>query len=108
MTNNHPDLGDSNRYEIRIQGRLDDRWSAWFDGLGITRQPDGTTVIAAPALDQAALHGLLRRVRDAGLQLVSVSRMDPDQDRDPHLDPVAAATDQRPAKPGAAPGRRTP
>jgi hypothetical protein len=80
MTNNHPDPGDANSYEIRVQGHLDDRWSAWFDGLGITGQPDGTTVIGAPALDQAALHGLLRLIRDAGIRLISVTRVDPDLD----------------------------
>lgn len=78
MTSTTPDHGDANRYEIRIQGHLDDRWSAWFDGLGITSRADGTTVIDAPAMDQAALHGLLRQVRDAGLRLVSVTRIDPD------------------------------
>jgi hypothetical protein len=76
MTSTTPDHGDAARYEIRIQGHLDDRWSAWFDGLGMTSRPDGTTVIDAPALDQAALHGLLRQVRDAGLSLISVTRID--------------------------------
>lgn len=80
MTNTHPDPGDDAGYEIRIGGHLDDRWSTWFDGLGITGQPDGTTIIAAPAMDQAALHGLLLRVRDAGLRLVSVTRTDPETD----------------------------
>jgi hypothetical protein len=78
MTHCHPDLGDANRYEIRIGGHLDDRWSARFDGSGITGQPDGTTVIATPAIDQAALHGLLRLIRDAGFRLVSVARIDLD------------------------------
>jgi hypothetical protein len=77
MTNKQPDLGDASGYEIRIQGHLDDRWSAWFDGLGIAVRTDGTTVITAPAIDQAALHGLLRQVRDAGLRLISVTRIEP-------------------------------
>lgn len=78
MTSTTPDRGDTNRYEIRVEGHLDDRWSAWFDGLGIASRPDGTTVIDALALDQAALHGLLRQVRDAGLCLLSVTRIDAD------------------------------
>jgi hypothetical protein len=76
MTNPSP-TGDTNRYEIRVSGRLDARWSTWFDGLVLTPQPDGTTVIQAEAIDQAALHGVLRQVRDAGLSLVSVTRMTP-------------------------------
>lgn len=82
MTNTSPDLRDTNRYEIRVTGRLDDRWSAWFEGLTLTSQQDGTTVIEAAAVDQAGLHGLLRRVRDAGLRLVSVTRIDPGTDPD--------------------------
>jgi hypothetical protein len=80
MTNTPPNPDDAGHYRIRIAGRLDSRWSAWFDGLDLSGLPDGTTVIDAPALDQAALHGLLRQVRDAGLRLVSVTRVDPDAD----------------------------
>ena len=69
MTNARPDLGDDSHYEIRIKGHLDDRWSAWFDGLALTGLPGGMTVIDCPSIDQAALHGLLRQVRDAGLRL---------------------------------------
>jgi hypothetical protein len=72
--------GDAGRYEIRVRGRLDARWSSWFDGHVLTPQPDGTTVIEALALDQASLHGLLRQVRDAGLGLISVTRIDPTSD----------------------------
>lgn len=64
------------RYEIRVTGHLDSRWAAWFDGLRLTRTPDGLTVIDGQVTDQAALHGLLQRVRDAGLPLVSVTRVD--------------------------------
>ena len=63
---------DSGRYEIRVKGRLAPRWAAWFDGMTLTRQDDGTTLIAGPVIDQAALHGLLQRVRDLGLPVVSV------------------------------------
>jgi hypothetical protein len=65
-------------YEIRIQGVLDARWSAWFDGLRVSSDEPGQTTIAGPVGDQAALHGLLAKVRDLGLPLVSVRRIDPD------------------------------
>jgi hypothetical protein len=61
------------RYEIRVQGHLADRWAAWFDGMTLTRQADGTTVLQGPVTDQSALHGLLRKVNDLGLPLVSVT-----------------------------------
>jgi hypothetical protein len=63
-------------YEIRVQGRLDDRWSAWLDGLALSRRDDGTTVLSGSVTDQAALHGLLHKLRDLGLPLVSVVRAD--------------------------------
>ena len=65
------------RYEIRLQGRLGDRWAAWFDGLALTTEDDGTTVLRGEVADQAALHGLLHKVRDLGLPLVSVTRLGP-------------------------------
>ena len=55
---------------------LDEHWSAWFDGLQIASEPDGVTLIAGPVTDQAALHGLLAKVRDLGLPLISVHRVD--------------------------------
>ena len=64
-------------YEIRLKGRLNARWAAWFDGLSLTHERDGTTRIRGPVADQAALHGLLQRVRDVGLPLLSVRRVDP-------------------------------
>jgi hypothetical protein len=67
------------RYEIRLKGHLDGRWAAWFDGLSLTNDSDGTTVISGQVVDQAALHGLLQKVRDIGLPLVSVTPLDPDQ-----------------------------
>jgi hypothetical protein len=67
------------RYEIRVKGHLSPRWAAWFDGATLTTEPDGTTVIVRLATDQAALHGLLQKVRDIGLPLVSVTSGDPDQ-----------------------------
>jgi len=59
-------------YEIRVRGRLDPRWSTWFDGLALRTADDGTTVISGPVADQAALHGLLQRLRDLGLTLLSL------------------------------------
>jgi hypothetical protein len=64
-------------YEIRVRGVLDSGWSAWFDGLRLTSDESGQTVIAGPVADQAALHGLLAKVRDLGLELLSVRRIDP-------------------------------
>ena len=68
---------DAGRYEIRLTGHLAARWSAWFDGLTVSHEGDGTTRISGPIADQAALHGLLQRVRDLGLPLVSVTRVEP-------------------------------
>jgi hypothetical protein len=67
------------RYEIRLKGHLEPRWAAWFDGLGLTHERDGTTVLRGPVVDQAALHGLLRKVRDLGLPLVSVTAIEADR-----------------------------
>ncbi len=67
------------RYEIRLAGHLDSRWVSWFDGLCLTNESDGTTVISGLVADQAALHGLLQKVRDIGLPLVSVFQVEPGQ-----------------------------
>lgn len=67
------------QYEIRLAGHLDQRWAEWFDGLTLTQQGDGTTVLHGPVVDQAALHGLLQKVRDLCLPLVSVARVEPDR-----------------------------
>ena len=69
--------GGPGRYEIRLKGHLDSRWSAWFDGLTITRCGNGTTIIHGPVADQAALHGLLQKTRDLGLPLISVTFVEP-------------------------------
>jgi hypothetical protein len=63
------------QYEIRVAGRLAARWSAWFDGLTVAAQPDGTTVIRGAVVDQSALHGLLQKLRDVGIPLVSLSQL---------------------------------
>jgi len=71
----------SGLYEIRLKGHLDDRRSEWFEGLTITLEDNGDTVLTGPVVDQAALHGLLKRVRDLGMPLLSVNFVSPDQVR---------------------------
>ena len=66
------------RYELRVRGVLDARCSAWFEGLELRGEPGGVTVLAGSVVDQAALHGLLARVRDLGVPLLSVRRIDPE------------------------------
>jgi hypothetical protein len=72
------DPHQAGRYQIRLKGHLDDRWATWFDGLSLSRERDGSTTLQGSIPDQAALHGLLQRVRDTGLPLVSVIRLDTD------------------------------
>ena len=62
-------------YEIRVKGVLGSRWTAWFDELAITDEGDGTTVLRGPVVDQAALHGLLQKLRDIGIPLVSLTEL---------------------------------
>ena len=65
-------------FEIRLKGHLETRWVKWFDGLAITLDENGNTRLRGPVADQAALHGLLKRVRDVGLPLLSVNPVEPD------------------------------
>lgn len=67
---------ESGWYEIRLQGRLDPRWSTWFDGMSLTTDTGGTTVLYGHVTDQAALHGLLSRIRDLGLPLISIAQVE--------------------------------
>ena len=67
--------GGAAHYEIQLAGHLEQRWAEWFDGLTLTHRSDGTTVFHGPVADQAALHGLLQKVRDLGLPLVSVTQV---------------------------------
>jgi hypothetical protein len=73
MSDTTPGLGDSSAYEIRTQGRISERWSALFEGMPLVHEADGTTLIRCPALDQAAVHGLLAQIRDLGLTLISIT-----------------------------------
>jgi hypothetical protein len=66
-------------YQIRIKGHLSHQWTDWFEGLTITLEEDGDTLLTGPVVDQAALHGLLKKVRDLGMPLVSVSPVEPGQ-----------------------------
>jgi hypothetical protein len=65
-----------NWYELRLQGHLDARWSHWLDGMHLTQHSDGTTLLRGPVIDEAALHGLLARIRDIGVPLLSVTRLE--------------------------------
>jgi hypothetical protein len=64
------------RYEVRVTGHLDPRWSTWFDGLTLTHEPDGTTTLRGNVADQAQLHGHLAKVRDLGVTLLAVTPLD--------------------------------
>ena len=66
-------------YEIRLKSHLGAAWTDWFEGLTITLKEDGDTLLTGPVVDQAALYGLLKKVRDLGMPLVSVNRLEPDR-----------------------------
>ena len=66
------DPGQPTIYRIRIKGQLDSQWTDWFEGLTITLEDNGDTLLTGPVIDQAALHGLLKKVRDLGMPLISV------------------------------------
>ena len=74
---------ESTEYQIRVIGHLDVRWSVWFDGLRLTTESDGTTIISGPVVDQAALHGLLQMLRDIGMPLISITQVSPDRASEP-------------------------
>jgi hypothetical protein len=80
MSETHPSTEDHHEpelYEIRLKGHLDDRWADWFEGLSFTHESNGTTILCGPVVDQAALHGLLKKVRDLSIPLLSVMRVKP-------------------------------
>jgi hypothetical protein len=75
--NSESDPGQPLVYQIRIKGHLGREWTDWFGGLAITLEDNGETLLTGPLIDQAALHGLLRKVRDLGVPLLSVNRVKP-------------------------------
>lgn len=83
-------------YQIKIKGHLDRRWTEWFGDVTITLEDNGDTLMTGQVADQAALHGLLRKVRDLGLPLISVTRSQPDQiDKPDSKQPIEASTLER-------------
>ena len=76
-------------YEIRVAGHLPPQWADWFEGLTISLEESGDTLLTGPEIDQAALHGLLKKVRDLGLSLVSVSPVEPEPPSTPEPDQAA-------------------
>jgi hypothetical protein len=74
-----PDSGQPMIYQIRLKGHLSREWADWFEGLTITQEEDGDTLLTGPVIDQAALHGLLKKVRDLGMPLLSVNHVEPEQ-----------------------------
>ena len=74
-------------YEIRLKGQLDDRWAGRFEGLTITLEGNGDTLLTGPVVDQAALHGLLKKVRDLGIPLLSVNFVHPGQAKIQEVEP---------------------
>ena len=81
------DHHEPGRYEIRLKGHLDQRWAERFAGLSFTHARDGTTILAGPVVDQAALSGLLRQVRDLALPLLSVIQVEPTPANVPDVQP---------------------
>jgi hypothetical protein len=77
-------------YKIRIKGHLDDKWADKFEGLNITLEDNGDTLLSGPVIDQAALHGLLKKIRDLGMPLVSVSSLE----QSPSTTPGTGLADQ--------------
>ena len=69
-------------YRITIKGHLDSEWSDWFDGLTITMVGDGETILTGPIVDQTALHGVLIKIRDLGLPLLSLTRIEPEREKE--------------------------
>ena len=81
MSDRNAGLDGTSDYQIRMQGHISDRWSDWFEGMTLVHEADGTTLILCHALDQAALHGLLAKVRDLGLGLISVTPTSPSDNK---------------------------
>jgi hypothetical protein len=82
--NQKADPGQPMIYQIRIKGHLDQQWTDWFEGLTIKLEENGDTLLTGPVIDQAALHGLLKKVRDLGMPLLSVDPVKSDQGDSPN------------------------
>jgi len=83
MTNKRDAVNDSDRfdiYQIVLHGHLSNQWSSWFNGFTITLDQHGRTILAGPVIDQAALHGVLKKISDLGIPLISVNRLDPGEE----------------------------
>ena len=91
-----PAPGQPAVYQIRLKGQLGSQWTDWFEGLAITLEEDGDTLLTGPVIDQAALHGLLKKVRDLGLTLVSVRPLE----QDPSYTPGTSQADPSDVKIG--------
>jgi hypothetical protein len=93
------------QYEIRLKGHLDSRWAHWLGGMSLTHESDGTTVVVGLVADQSALHGLLQKLRDIGVTLISVNESEPERPlgfSDPGSEPVPTTDSDIPHE------RRTP
>jgi hypothetical protein len=82
-------------YQIRIGGHLSPQWADWFEGLTITLEEDGNTLLTGTVVDQAALHGLLKKVRDLAMPLLSINHVNPNQAKAPIVKPVLGASNQK-------------
>ncbi len=74
----NPDPSQSLVYQIRLKGQLGSQWADWFEGLAVTLEEDGNTLLTGPVTDQAALHGLFKKIRDLGMPLISVCPVEPE------------------------------
>jgi hypothetical protein len=72
-------------YQIVVKGHLDSEWSEWFDGFNITLMDNGETILTGPIVDQTALHGVLIKIRDLGLPLLSLARIEPEREQESNL-----------------------
>ncbi len=99
MSNKHnPKASQPMIYQIRIQGHLGRQWTDWFEGLTITLEEDGDTLLTGPVIDQAALFGLLKRVRDLGIPLLAVNRVEYQQGDTSDVDESCHKTQKRRSK----------